>query len=43
VSADGRRFLVIAQDPRRLEPKHVNVVQGWFEELKRRVPSRGRQ
>jgi serine/threonine-protein kinase len=39
LSADGRRFLVVAPDPRWVEPEYVNVVQGWLGEVKRRVPS----
>ena len=42
MTADGRRFLAIAPDPRQQGPKHLNLVQGWLEELKRRVPSGGR-
>ncbi|CAN5724554.1 hypothetical protein BH18ACI5_BH18ACI5_15040 [soil metagenome] len=39
VSPDGRRLLVLLQDPRAI-PTQINVVLNWFEELKARVPSR---
>ena len=38
VAPDGRRFLMIKEDPAELGPAHVNVVLNWFEEVKRRVP-----
>ncbi len=37
VSPDGKRFLMIKEDPAELGPAHVNVVLNWFEEVKRRV------
>ena len=43
VSADGKRFLVIkeinAADERPSSPRII-LVQNWFEELKRRVPTK---
>ena len=37
VSADGQRFLMVKQGEQ--VPGQINVVQNWFEELKRRVPT----
>jgi eukaryotic-like serine/threonine-protein kinase len=37
VSADGQRFLMIK--PSEQKPTQIVVVQNWFEELKRRVPT----
>jgi len=44
VSPDGRRFLVIkttanAAQGENVPPQSITVVQNWFEELKRRVPT----
>jgi serine/threonine protein kinase len=37
VTADGQRFLMIK--PLEQQAAQINVVQNWFEELKRRVPT----
>lgn len=40
VSRDGRRFLMIKEDPRgRAAARQIQVVFNWFEELKARVPT----
>jgi eukaryotic-like serine/threonine-protein kinase len=39
VSADGQRFLMVMQDPRVSRSKPLQVVTGWFAELKARVPN----
>jgi serine/threonine-protein kinase len=39
VSPDGKRFLMIKGSGEQAAPVQVHVVQDWFEELKRRVPS----
>lgn len=39
VSADGQRFLMIKQSEQGTAVTQINVVQNWFEELKRRVPT----
>jgi len=36
ISPDGQRFLMIKQEE---GPGQINVVQNWFEELKRLVPT----
>jgi eukaryotic-like serine/threonine-protein kinase len=38
VSPDGKRFLMVRGAGERNAPAQLNVVQDWFEELKRRVP-----
>jgi hypothetical protein len=38
VSADGQRFLMVKELEQ--SPAQINVVLNWFEELKRRVPTR---
>ncbi len=38
VDPEGKRFLMIKEDPAESGPAHVNVVLNWFEEVKRRVP-----
>ncbi len=38
VAPDGKRFIMIKEDPAESGPAHVNVVLNWFEEVKRRVP-----
>jgi hypothetical protein len=41
VSADGQRFLVVKESEAALRsPGQINVVLNWFNELKRRVPTR---
>ena len=40
VSHDGRRFLMVKPGEEELAPQAIEVFQGWFEELKRRVPAR---
>lgn len=42
VSPDGQRFLMLKPDAQSSfsAPTKIVVVQNWFEELKRRVPSR---
>ena len=42
VSPDGERFLMIAEgggDEDTLAPASLNVIQHWFEELRRLVPT----
>jgi len=40
ISPDGQRFLMIkAADEEEGQPGQINVVQNWFEELKRLVPT----
>jgi serine/threonine protein kinase/Tol biopolymer transport system component len=38
VTADGRRFLMVKTGDNESAPTRFEVVLGWFEELKRRVP-----
>ncbi len=38
VSPDGQRFLMVRTPPES-EPRQINVVLNWFEELKRLVPT----
>jgi hypothetical protein len=40
VSPDGRRFVMMEPGEEELTSQ-MNVVINWFEELKRRVPTRG--
>jgi Tol biopolymer transport system component len=41
VSPDGQRFLMLKpSDPAEAVPTQINVVLNWFEELKRRVPTK---
>jgi hypothetical protein len=39
LSPDGKRFLMIKSSGEQPATTQVNVVQDWFEELKRRVPT----
>jgi serine/threonine-protein kinase len=39
VSPDGQRFLMIKASEQEQASTQINVVQNWFEELKRRVPA----
>jgi eukaryotic-like serine/threonine-protein kinase len=39
VSADGQRFLMVKETEQATSPQ-INVVLNWFEELKRRVPTK---
>jgi hypothetical protein len=39
VAPDGKRFLMIKEDPAESGPAHVKVVLNWFDEVKRRVPT----
>jgi eukaryotic-like serine/threonine-protein kinase len=39
VSADGQRFLMVKETGRAVSSTQINVVQNWFEELKRRAPA----
>ena len=39
VSADGQRFLMVKASEQEQASTQINVVQNWFEELKRRVPT----
>jgi hypothetical protein len=40
VSPDGQRFLMLKPvEHSATAPTEINVVQNWFEELKRRVPT----
>jgi Tol biopolymer transport system component len=38
VSADGQRFLMVKASEQEQASTQINVVQNWFEELKRQVP-----
>ena len=41
VSPDGQRFLMVrAKEQQAASRNQINVVQDWFEELKRRVPTK---
>jgi Tol biopolymer transport system component/DNA-binding winged helix-turn-helix (wHTH) protein len=40
VSPDGQRFLMVKPGGRDQAPTQINVVPNWFEELKRKVPTR---
>jgi Tol biopolymer transport system component len=40
VAADGQRFLMVKQGEQATSAAQLNVVQNWFEELKRRVPTK---
>jgi hypothetical protein len=39
VAPDGQRFLMLKGNEE-TQTTQINIVQNWFEELKRRVPSR---
>jgi Tol biopolymer transport system component len=38
-SSDGQRFLMVKESDQATSATQINVVQNWFEELKRRVPA----
>ncbi len=38
VTPDGKRFLMIQASPTETAASQINLVQGWFEDLRRRVP-----
>jgi dipeptidyl aminopeptidase/acylaminoacyl peptidase len=40
VSVDGQRLLIVQEAEEESAPRQIRVVLNWFEELKRRVPSR---
>jgi len=40
VSPDGQHFLMLKPTEQAEAPTQINVVQNWFEELKRRVPAK---
>jgi len=44
ISHDGKRFLIIKDqeptDSTGFNPRKINVVPNWFEELKQRVPTK---
>jgi hypothetical protein len=40
VSPDGQRFLMIKEIEQATSTAQINVVLNWFEELKRRVPTK---
>ena len=42
VSRDGKRFLLVKDEAAESAPKHLNLVLGWFEELKARAPQKGK-
>jgi hypothetical protein len=42
VSADGQRFLMVKASEQEQASTQINVVQNWFEELKRQVRSGSR-
>ncbi len=39
VVPDGQRFVMIKDSEERQEAAQINVIQNWFEELKRLVPT----
>jgi len=39
VSPDGQRFLMMKPNEQQPSSNQINIVQNWFEELKRRVPT----
>ena len=39
VSPDGQRFIILIPGDQESAPAQLNVVQNWFEELKRKVPT----
>jgi eukaryotic-like serine/threonine-protein kinase len=39
VAPDGQRFLMIRRNEEQSVPQQINVVLGWLDELKRRVPA----
>ncbi|MGM0466069.1 MAG: hypothetical protein ACQERH_06495 [Acidobacteriota bacterium] len=40
ISTDGRRFLAVKKDQSKLQPiTELILVQNWFEEVKRLIPS----
>jgi dipeptidyl aminopeptidase/acylaminoacyl peptidase len=43
VSPDGQRFLMLKPIEQTQATTQINIVQNWFEELKRRVPSGAQQ
>ena len=40
VSSDGQRFLMLKPSEQEQAETQINVVLNWFEELKRRVPTK---
>jgi hypothetical protein len=40
VSPDGQRFLMLKAPQQQESLTQINIVQNWFEELKRRVPEK---
>jgi serine/threonine protein kinase/Tol biopolymer transport system component len=42
VSLDGKRFLMIRQDPGSVPPRQLNVILNWSDELQRLAPSRAK-
>ena len=40
VSPDGQRFLMLKAAEQAQAPTQINVVLNWFEDLKRRVPTK---
>ena len=40
VTSDGQRFLMIKDSAQATSVTQINVVLNWFEELKRRVPTK---
>jgi eukaryotic-like serine/threonine-protein kinase len=42
VSPDGQRFLMVKASEQATASTQINVVQNWFEELKRRVPTQAK-
>ncbi len=43
VSSDGQRFIMIKKGEEQATPQQINVVLGWFDELKSRMPGTKRQ
>ena len=39
ISPDGQRFLMMKEEQRREAQGEIRVIQNWFEELKRLVPT----
>jgi hypothetical protein len=40
VAPDGQHFLMVQGSEQEAAPTRLNVIVNWFEELKRRVPTR---
>src|SRR5262245_6337564 len=43
VAPDGQRFVMVRQSDEQAAPQQIQVLLGWFDELKRRAPPGGRR